>query len=91
MQARAEAEIAFVLAEDIDDPEISPDRLRRAVAYASPAIEVVDSRVRDWDIAITDTIADDASSGVFVIGATQLPLDRFVPTTARGDLPAAAR
>lgn len=82
LQPRAEAEIAFVLAEDVLDPEVSLARLARAVAYASPAIEVVDSRVRDWDIVITDTVADNASSGVFVLGTAQLPLDHFVPRDA---------
>lgn len=79
LQPRAEAEIAFVLAADIEDPALSREALARAVAYASPAIEIVDSRVRDWDIAITDTVADNASSGVFVLGDTQLPLEKFVP------------
>jgi 2-keto-4-pentenoate hydratase len=79
LQPRAEAEIAFVLAEDINDPNLSREGLVRAVAYASPAIEIVDSRIRDWDIAITDTVADNASSGVFVLGDIQLPLEEFVP------------
>ncbi|MFG1923361.1 2-keto-4-pentenoate hydratase [Cryptosporangium sp. NPDC048952] len=81
LQPRAEAEIAFVLAEDIEDPDVTPESLTRAVAYASPAIEVVDSRVRDWDIVITDTVADNASSGVFVLGSAQLSLEEFVPRT----------
>ena len=79
LQPRAEAEIAFVLATDLDDPELPRESLAAAVAYASPAIEIVDSRVRDWDIAITDTVADNASSGVFVLGNVRLSLDRFVP------------
>lgn len=79
LQPRAEAEIAFVLAEDIEDPAATPESLTRALAYASPAIEIVDSRVRDWDIAITDTVADNASSGVFVLGSAKLSLAQFVP------------
>jgi 2-keto-4-pentenoate hydratase len=78
LQPRAEVEVAFVLAADIDE-DLDPASLRAAVAYASPAIEVVDSRVRDWDIAITDTVADNASSGVFVLGEAQLPLTAFEP------------
>lgn len=78
LQPRAEVEVAFLLAADLDGEE-DPAAVRAAVAYASPAIEVVDSRVRDWDIAITDTVADNASSGVFVIGEAQVPLTEFEP------------
>lgn len=80
---RAEAEIAFVLARDITDPGISLEDLAAAVAYASPAIEVVDSRVANWDIQISDTVADNASSGVFVLGDARLPLDGFAPRESR--------
>ncbi len=79
LQPRAEGEIAFVLASDIDDPELPREKLSATVAYACAAIEVVDSRVADWDIAITDTVADNASSGAFVLGQEQVPLTGFVP------------
>lgn len=78
LQPRAEGEIAFVLATGIEDAE-DPAAVRAAVAYASAAIEVVDSRVRDWDIAITDTVADNASSGAFVLGSERVPLSEFEP------------
>jgi len=78
LQPRAEVEIAFVLREDIDG-ELTAAELRAAVEYASPAIEIVDSRVRDWDITITDTVADNASSGAFVLGLARLPLHDFEP------------
>jgi 2-keto-4-pentenoate hydratase len=78
LQPRAEVEVAFVLGADLPG-DADEDAVRAAVAYASPAIEVVDSRVRDWDIAITDTVADNASSGVFVLGAAQVPLTDFEP------------
>jgi 2-keto-4-pentenoate hydratase len=78
LQPRAEVELAFVLASDIERA-LEPDELRGAVAYATAAIEVVDSRVRDWDITITDTVADNASTGVFVLGAEQVPLSAFEP------------
>jgi 2-keto-4-pentenoate hydratase len=45
-----------------------------AVRYALPAIEIIDSRIADWRIGLADTIADNASSGGFVLGATPLPL-----------------
>lgn len=82
LQPRAEAEIAFVLAADVVDPDLTLEALAAAVAYASPAIEVVDSRVAGWDIRLSDTVADNASSGVFVLGNARLPLDGFVPREA---------
>src|SRR4051812_25041037 len=78
LQPRAEVEVAFVLAHDLAG-DADPDELRAAVAYACAAIEVVDSRIRDWDIAITDTVADNASSGVFVLGADRATLADFEP------------
>jgi 2-keto-4-pentenoate hydratase len=68
MQPKVEAEIALVLERDIDTPGVTMTELISAVAYAVPAIEIVGSRVRNWDIRITDTIADNASSGLFVVG-----------------------
>ena len=78
LQPRAEVEVAFVLDADIES-DCDRDALRSAVAYASPAIEIVDSRVRDWDITIADTVADNASSGAFVLGNARLTLDEFEP------------
>ncbi|MBO2453179.1 fumarylacetoacetate hydrolase family protein [Actinomadura barringtoniae] len=77
LQPRAEAEIAFVLATDILDP--GPAGVREAIGSAIAALEVVDSRIEDWRIGITDTVADNASSGVFVLGDRALPVGRFAP------------
>ena len=78
LQPRAEVEVAFVLGSDICG-DVDAAAIRAAVAYASSAIEIVDSRVRDWDITIADTVADNASSGVFVLGAARMTLDEFEP------------
>lgn len=78
LQPRAEVELAFVLATDIDS-ELDMIELRGTVAHAIAAIEVVDSRVRDWDITIADTVADNASSGAFVLGTEEVPLTDFEP------------
>jgi 2-keto-4-pentenoate hydratase len=78
LQPKAEAEVAFVLARTIDDAS-DPAAVRDAVALAFPALEIVDSRIADWRIGITDTVADNASSGVFVIGARGTPLEAFEP------------
>jgi 2-keto-4-pentenoate hydratase len=68
LQPRIEAEIAFVLGKDIIAAESTPIDIIAATAYILPALEIVDSRIRGWDITIADTVADNASSGFFVLG-----------------------
>ena len=75
IQPKVEAEVAFVLGHDLDNPAPSFGETMRAVAYAVPAIEVVDSRVRDWRIGLFDTVADNASAGLYVLGGTARKLD----------------
>ncbi|WP_405430049.1 2-keto-4-pentenoate hydratase [Micromonospora sp. NBC_00617] len=70
LQPRVEAEIAFVLAKDLPNPQVTTVDLIRAVDHVLPAIEIVDSRIVGWDISIVDTVADNASSGLFVLGTT---------------------
>ena len=81
LQPKVEAEVAFLLGRDIDDVADASDpvALRDAVALAMPALEIVDSRIAGWQIGITDTVADNASSGVFVIGSGQAALDAVEP------------
>lgn len=69
LQPRVEAEVAFVLARDLDpaDGEITLELVRDSVDVALPALEIVDSRIADWAIGFTDTVADNASSGLFVV------------------------
>jgi 2-keto-4-pentenoate hydratase len=76
-QPKIEAEIAFVLSRDLDDPLVTSAEALAAVDYAVPALEIVGSRIAGWDIRITDTIADNASSGLFVIGHTPKRLTDF--------------
>lgn len=68
MQAKAEAEIAFVLSKDIKGKCLSTIDIIGAIDYALVSIEIVGSRIKDWDIKITDTIADNASASHWVIG-----------------------
>ena len=68
LQAKVEGEIAFVFSEDLENPEITLDDLGRAIESVAPAIEIVDSRIADWKITFADTVADNGSSGYFVIG-----------------------
>lgn len=68
MQPKIEAELAFVLNNDLPDSEISESQLVASIDYVLPAIEIVGSRIANWQINICDTVADNASSGVFVLG-----------------------
>lgn len=74
LQPKAEAEIAFVLAKDLSDPDTTREAVAAAVAYVSPAIEIVDSRIADWKITFADTVADNGSSAFFVLGREQKPI-----------------
>ena len=69
LQPKVEAEIAMIIGRDLDQPDITTAEMIRAIEYALPAIEVVASRIANWDIRVWDTIADNASAGVFVLGA----------------------
>lgn len=68
MQPKVEAEVAFVMARDLDALAPSWAEFLRSVAYALPALEIVDSAISDWKIALADTIADNASCGLYVLG-----------------------
>lgn len=82
LQPRAEAEIAFVLKEDLVDGDLTPEQVRAAIDHAVAAIEVCGSRVAGWDISFADTVADNASSGVFVLGTQRRELQEFSPVEA---------
>lgn len=68
LQPRAEGEVAFVLEQDLFGPGVTAADVIRATAYVVPALEIIDSRIADWNITYEDTIADNASSGLFVLG-----------------------
>ncbi len=74
LQPRVEAEVALVLEYDLYQHQLTLLDLIDATAYALPAIEVVGSRIAKWDITIVDTIADNASSGVYVLGTKPVGL-----------------
>jgi 2-keto-4-pentenoate hydratase len=67
-QPKVEAEIAIFLGSDIEDPEIDADGVLAATASVIASIEIVSSRIADWKINIVDTVADNASSGLVMLG-----------------------
>ncbi|WP_031364898.1 2-keto-4-pentenoate hydratase [Caballeronia sordidicola] len=69
LQPKIEAEIAFGFSRDVTDADLDVDGLVACIDWIAPALEVVDSRIVDWRIGIVETIADNASSGRFVIGS----------------------
>lgn len=80
IQPRAEAEIAFLLKQDLQGPGVTEADVLNATECIMPCFEIVDSRIQDWKIKIQDTIADNASCGVFVIGDERVdPRDVDLP------------
>jgi 2-keto-4-pentenoate hydratase len=77
LQPKAEAEIALVLEKDLDHERHTVADLIGATAYALAAIEVVASRIEGWNIRFVDTVADNASSGLFVLGTQPVPLSKL--------------
>ena len=75
LQPKIEAELAFVLKKDLTGGRVSAQDVREATEYVQAAFEIVDSRVADWKIRLADTVADNASSGRYVLGSMQLPVD----------------
>ena len=74
IQPRAEAEIALILRDDIDHPDVTPEDIKKAIEYVLPAIEIVDSRITDWRISFADTVADNGSSAFYVLGEQRMSL-----------------
>ena len=68
IQPRAEGEIAFMLKSDLQGPGVTREDVLAATEWVAPCFEIVDSRIDDWKIKIQDTVADNASCGVFVVG-----------------------
>lgn len=68
LQPKVEGEIAFILKKDLIGPNVTVLDVLQATDYVVPALEIVDSRIQDWKIKLQDTVADNASSGYYVLG-----------------------
>ncbi|MEQ9531852.1 fumarylacetoacetate hydrolase family protein [Marinobacter salarius] len=80
IQPRAEGEIAFRLKQDLQGPGVTEQDVLDATESIMPCFEIVDSRIRNWEIKIQDTIADNASCGVYVLGRNAVdPRDYDLP------------
>ena len=74
---KVEGEVAFVMRDRLAGPGVHVADVLRATAGVMPALEIVDTRIRDWKIKLIDTVADNASSARFVLGSRLLPVERF--------------
>jgi 2-oxopent-4-enoate/cis-2-oxohex-4-enoate hydratase len=72
IQPRAEAEIAFILGEALKGPGVTAEQVISATTAIAPCFEIVDSRIDQWKIGIVDTVADNASCGVFILGKARV-------------------
>jgi len=76
---RIEAEIGVILGEDLAGPNCTPAAASQATRGLVAALEIVDSRIKDWKIKLADTVADLASNGAIALSSQVVPLDRIDP------------
>jgi 2-keto-4-pentenoate hydratase len=74
IQAKAETELGFVLKDNLTEKTIDIETIKNAIDYVVVAIEIVGSRIENWDINIMDTIADNASASHYIVGENRIPL-----------------
>jgi 2-keto-4-pentenoate hydratase len=74
IKPRVEAEVMLVLSRDLDHGEITFSDVVRATDFAIASLEIVDCRLQNWDIRITDTVSDNAAAGMYVVGASPKPI-----------------
>lgn len=80
IQPRAEAEIGFILKDSLKGPGVTAEQVIAATEAIVPCFEIVDSRIQDWKISIVDTVADNASCGVYVLGEARVdPREHDLP------------
>ncbi|MDF9825038.1 2-keto-4-pentenoate hydratase [Breznakia sp. PF5-3] len=72
IQPKVEGEVAFVLKEDLIGPNVTVEEVLEKTDYVQAALEIVDSRIADWNIKLVDTVADNASFGGYCLGKIRL-------------------
>lgn len=77
IRPKVEGEVAFVLKEDLEGPGVTLEDVYKATDYVCASIEIVDSRIIDWKIKLVDTIADNGSSCLYVLGDKKVKLDNI--------------
>ncbi len=77
IQPKVEPEIAFIMARELAGPRVTATQVLSATRWVMPALEIVDSRVENWRIKLHDTIADNGSSALFVLGGRPTPVDNL--------------
>jgi 2-keto-4-pentenoate hydratase len=78
---RVEPELAFVLDRELRGPGVTVADVLRATAFVVPSLEIIDSRIEDWNITVIDSIADNASSARVVLGGRSTAIDSIDPRT----------
>lgn len=76
-QPKIEGEIAFVLKEDLCGPHVTAEQVLSVTDYVAPSIEIVDSRIKNWQIKLEDTVADNASCGLYVLGDSKIDVQQL--------------
>lgn len=66
---KVEPEIAFLLAEDLQGENITAEDVLKATKYVAPALEIIDSRYKDFKFTLVDVVMDNCSSSKFVVGS----------------------
>lgn len=79
LQPKVEAEVAVMLQSDLIQGDLDYEQVREAVGEVMAAVEVCDSRVAGWDISFSDTVADNASAGAYVLSDQRLTLAEVDP------------
>lgn len=77
LQPKVEGELAFCMKKTLKGPGVTIVDVYNYVDWVAPAIEIVDSRIRDWKIKLADTIADNGSSAMFVLGSGMTPIEKI--------------
>ncbi len=77
IQPKVEAEVALVVGADLAGQALSWSEFLRGLAFALPALEIVDSVIQDWKLTLVDTVADNASSALYVLGNQPVDLGRL--------------